>query len=209
MGEWKLVARRAAPALRGAPGPEARSAPFCPQSCSSEPRPRAISSEVADTGLAGEMGSGFATRISVSGHGVGVEVPRKTWRHRAAGPGQRVSVAEERLAVGGLAGVLALPHLSRDGGKARGGTNMTDPPKERYLPGPLSPSLSRGRKRGVLFIHLLLSRPLSGIEAVGKGDWEILAFGALLTLSLCPGLRRRPAARATSKRLALTIDLLI
>lgn len=84
---------------------------------------------------------------------------------------------------------------------------MTDPPKERYLPGPLSESLQRQKARGFcLFTHL--SRPLSGIEAVGKGDWEILAFGALLTLSLCLGVETSSRRPATSKRLALTIDLL-
>lgn len=63
---------------------------------------------------------------------------------------------------------------------------MTDPPKERYLPGLLSESLQRPKARGVcLFTHL--SRLLSGIEAVGKGDWEI--FGFRCPIDLFPFLR--------------------
>lgn len=52
---------------------------------------------------------------------------------------------------------------------------MTDPLKERYLPGPLSESLQRQKARGFC-LFTRLSRPLSGIEAVGKGDWEIFGF---------------------------------
>lgn len=52
---------------------------------------------------------------------------------------------------------------------------MTDPLKERYMPGPLSESLQRQKARGFC-LFTRLSRPLSGIEAVGKGDWEIFGF---------------------------------
>lgn len=71
---------------------------------------------------------------------------------------------------------LPCPNLSRDGGKE---SSLTLP-RGRDLPRRFA-SLSNRPKQGV-FVLTHLSRPVSSIEAVGKGDWE----AAELLLALPP-----------------------
>lgn len=180
--EARSAAQHPRSAAHPAPGDEERA--FCPRKAAplSRYQERCPQRSLA-TDLAGEMGSGFGIRIQHLGTEEGWRCPERPGDSGQRGQGRE---ARRRGKAGCGAGPLLCvpcPYLSRDGGKARGGTNMTDPPKERYLPGLLSESLQRPKARGVC----LFSRPLSGIEAVGKGDWEI--FGFRCPINLFPFLR--------------------
>lgn len=125
MGEWKLAARLSICAPRRTRLREARSARSARKAAPPSRDQERFPQKSLTTDLAGEMGSGFGIRISASGHGVGVEVPRKTWRLRAAGPGLRGASPRKGWVWGGVAGVLALP-LPLQGWRKGEGRNECD-----------------------------------------------------------------------------------